>query len=111
MYEFLYSSIFEEPPAPVPSRSRLISNAIELFGAAGRPTLRPFERIQLLSDFRRLWLLIADDLSRASKDLPKAQQAGFLADVHRVLQEIERRRFKTPARSTARLEMRPEPLS
>ena len=111
MYEFPYSSIFEEPPASVPSRSRLISNAIELFEAAGRSSFQPSEQLQLLSDFRRLWLLIADDLHRASKEPPKAQQAEFLADMYRVLQEIERRRFETPARSAARPEIRPEPLS
>jgi flagellar biosynthesis regulator FlaF len=105
MYQFPYSANFEEPRAPVPSRSRLISNAIELFGASGRSSLQPFEQRQLLSDFRRLWLLIADDLHRASKELPTAQQAEFLGDMNCVLQEIERRRFKPSARSAARPEL------
>jgi flagellar biosynthesis regulator FlaF len=103
MYEFSYSSIFEEPPARVPSRSRLISNAIELFDAAGRPSFQPFEQRQLLSDFRSLWLLIADDVFAA-------QQSGFAAAMQNVLQEIERRRFAAP-RSAAQPEMRLEPLS
>jgi hypothetical protein len=100
MYEFPYSAIFKDPPAHVPSRSRLISNAIELFEASGSSAFQPFERLQLLSDSCRLWLLIAD----ASNELPKTQQAEFLADVHSILQEIERRRFKPAAQS-------PEPLS
>jgi flagellar biosynthesis regulator FlaF len=111
MYQFPYSTIFDEPPAPVPSRSRLISNAIELFGASGRASFRPFEQRQLLSDFRRLWLSIADDLQRSSKELPKAQQAQFLTDTQSVLQEIERRRFKTPAGSAARSKTRAELFS
>jgi flagellar biosynthesis regulator FlaF len=98
MYQFSYSTNFEEPSAPLPSRSRLISDAIELFEASGRPSFQPFEQLQLLSDFRRLWLSIAEDLHRASGDLPKAEQAGLLADMHCVLQEIERRRLKTQAR-------------
>ena len=102
MYEFPYSAIFEEAPAPVPCRSRLISNAIELFGAAGRSSFQPFEQLQLLSDFRRLWLLIEDDLDHAFEERP-----GFPAAAQSVLQEIERRRFKPHARSAAR----PEPLS
>jgi flagellar biosynthesis regulator FlaF len=110
MYQFPYSTIFEEPPAPAPSRSRLISNAIELFGASGRASFQPFEQRQLLSDFRRLWLSIADDLHRSSKELPKVQQARFLAGMRNVMQEIERRRFKAPARPAARSETRAEPL-
>src|SRR5262249_30340662 len=103
MYEFSYASIFEEPPARVPSRSRLISNAIELLDAAGRPSFQPFEQLQLLSDFRRLWLLIADDVFAT-------QQTGFPTAIPNVLQEIERRRFTTPC-SARKPEMRLEPLS
>jgi flagellar biosynthesis regulator FlaF len=107
MYEFPYSAIFDDRPVPLPSRSRLISNAIELFEASSRPCFQPFEQLQLLSDFRRLWLLIANDLYRASGGLPKTQQARFLADVQSVLQEIERRRFEPALQSVAR----PEALS
>jgi flagellar biosynthesis regulator FlaF len=111
MYQFPYSKIFEEPAAPVPSRNRLISNAIELFTASGQPAFQPFERLQLLSDFRRVWLVITDDLRPTAGELPKAQQAGFLADMDSVLQEIERRRFKTHAQSAAKPGIAPEPLS
>ena len=36
MYEFPYSPNFEDPPTPPPSRSHLISNAIELFDVRPR---------------------------------------------------------------------------
>jgi flagellar biosynthesis regulator FlaF len=111
MYEFRYTAIFEEPPAPLPSRSRLISNAIELLEASSRPAFQPFEQLQLLSDSRRLWRLIADGVRRAPKELPKTQQARFLADVLSVLQEIERRRFNPPVQSAARPAIPPEPRS
>jgi flagellar biosynthesis regulator FlaF len=111
MYQFSYSKIFEEPPAPPPSRSRLISNAIELLGESGRSTFQPFEQRQLLSDFRRVWLLFADDLQRASQGLPKAHQARFLADMQSILHEVERRRFMTPARSAPKAGQSLEPLS
>ncbi len=111
MYQFPYSTIFEDSRAPLPSRSRLISNAIELFEASGRSSLQAFERLQLLSDSRRLWLLIAGNLARAGNEPSRTQQAGFLAAVHGVLQEIERRRFKTSTGSLARPETRQELLS
>jgi flagellar biosynthesis regulator FlaF len=111
MYQFSYSTIFEEPPAPAPSRNRLISNAIELFAASGRSSCQPFEQRQLLSDCRRVWLLIVDDLQRASQELTKAQQVEFLTDMQSVLQEIERRRFKTPARSAPKPGLSRAPLS
>jgi flagellar biosynthesis regulator FlaF len=111
MYQFSYSAIFEESRARVPPSSCLISNAIELFGASSRSSFQPFERLQLLSDFRRLWLLIADDLHRAARELPEAQRSGFPADVHSVLKEIERRRFNTSPRANATPEIWPERLS
>jgi flagellar biosynthesis regulator FlaF len=111
MYEFPYTAIFEDPPASLPFRSRLISNAIELFEASGRPAFQPFEQLQLLSDSRRLWLLIVDGRHRASSELRKTQQAGFLADVRSILQEIERRRFEPSVQSAARPGIAPEPFS
>jgi flagellar biosynthesis regulator FlaF len=111
MYQFPYSSIFEEPSAPTPSRNCLISNAIELFEASGGSSFQPFERLQLLSDFRRLWLAIADDLHHASEELPEAHKIRFPAAMHSVLQEIERRRFRSPALAAAEQQMRPERLS
>ena len=109
MYEFPYSATFEEAPAALPCGSRLISNAIELFGASAHSRFQPSEQLQLLSDFRRLWLLIADDFGRASGELAGMAQAGFPAAVQSVLQEIEHRRFKTSARSAARAQIQPEP--
>jgi flagellar biosynthesis regulator FlaF len=110
MYQFPYTTIIDEPPARLPPPSQLISNAIELFEASSRSGVQPFEQLQLLSDSRRLWLLIADVLPRAPQE-PKTQRARFLADVQRVLQEVERRRFEPSARFAAGLETRPGPLS
>jgi flagellar biosynthesis regulator FlaF len=111
MYQFPYSAIFEESLPSVPSRVNLLSNASELFGASERSSFQPFERLQLLSDFRRLWLTIADDLHHTSEELPEAQKIRFPAAMHSVLQEIERRRFRTPALSAAEQQIRPERLS
>ena len=100
MYEFPYSAILEEPNDPAPSRSRLVSNAAELFEASARSTFQPFEQLQLLSDFRRYWLLIE-----------KVLQAELPVDVHGILEEVERRRFELSALSAAGPETWPEALS
>jgi flagellar biosynthesis regulator FlaF len=100
MYQFAYSAIVEELTPPLLSRNRKLTKAIELIEAADFFPPSRHERLQLLSDFRRLWLSVANDLLHASHDLPEASQQGLLADAQTVLNEIECRRFQTSNKST-----------
>ncbi len=95
MYQFAYSAVCEELPAPsrLPLQSQKLPNAIELIEAADRARPASHVRLQLLSDFRRLWLSIANDLISAGKDLPPESRANMHKAANRVLEEIERRRF------------------
>ncbi|MBI4724913.1 MAG: hypothetical protein HY765_08030 [Rhodomicrobium sp.] len=80
MYRFAYSAIcFDQPASALPPHNLRLLDAIELFEAADRAAGTSHERLQLLSDFRRLWL---------SVELPEHLQAA-----NSVLEEIERRRF------------------
>jgi flagellar biosynthesis regulator FlaF len=96
MYQFAYSAICQELPATAgPASSyETLPDAIELIEAAGKARPASHEQLQLLSEFRRLWLAISTDLIRASQDLPGVSQADMLSAAHGVLEEIERRRFK-----------------
>ncbi len=97
MYQFAYSAICEELPAPasLPSHCHSLPDAIELIDAADRARPASYEQLQVLSDFRRLWLAIANGLLlRASHELPPESRADMLSAAKSVLEEIERRRFK-----------------
>ena len=98
MYQFAYSAICEELPAPatLPSICYKLPDAIELIEAADRARPASHEQLQLLSDFRRLWLAIAHDLTRAH-ELSGETRANMLSAAHGVLEEIECRRFKKAA--------------
>ncbi len=95
MYQFAYSAICEELPArsTPPCHYRKLSDAIELIEAADKARASSPEQLQLLSDFRRLWLAIANDLLRAGLELSSESQANVLSAANGVLAEIERRRF------------------
>ena len=94
MYQFAYSEICEESLFHNASPGRReISDAIELIEAVEAAPRRSHEWLGVLSDFRKLWLAILDDLQTGAPDaigapspLPK------LADS--VLHEIERCRFQ-----------------
>ncbi|MGO8952533.1 MAG: flagellar biosynthesis regulator FlaF [Rhodomicrobium sp.] len=96
MYQFAYSAICEELPAPAspPSHYHMLPDAVELLEAADRARPASHEQLQLLSDFRRLWLAIANDLIHACHELPAESQTSMLSAANGVLEEIERRRFK-----------------
>ena len=96
MYQFAYSAICQELPASAGLTPvfETLPDAIELIEAADRARPASHEQLQLLSEFRRLWLAISTDLIRASQDLPKGPQAEMLSAARGVLEEIERRRFK-----------------
>jgi flagellar biosynthesis regulator FlaF len=95
MYQFAYSAICEELPAPasMPLRSQRLPDAIELIEAADKARPASHVQLQLLSDFRRLWLSIANDLVQDGQDLSPESRANVYRDAARILEEIERRRF------------------
>jgi flagellar biosynthesis regulator FlaF len=95
MYEFAYSGINEDLPAGAPPPDRLrLADAIELFCAASLPAAAPHLRQQLLSEFRRLWLAIANDLARDCAGYPAEMLAEMRSASSELLAEIERRRFE-----------------
>jgi flagellar biosynthesis regulator FlaF len=101
MYQFAYSAIIEEPPPPLQlPDNRKIADAIELFDAAGFDTFAPHERLQLLSDFRRLWLSIANDTFHGSRQAGSPGLLELAAAARNVLEDIEIRRFAPPAGDT-----------
>ncbi len=92
MYQFAYSEICEElPPQSIPQPRRL-SHALELIEAVQGVPSTSHELLGVLSDFRKLWLMIVDDVSAGVQDkVDEAKPVPALADG--VLQEIERCRF------------------
>jgi flagellar biosynthesis regulator FlaF len=95
MYQFAYSTTFEEPPSrSLPQQTRKLLDAIELIEAVEEARFPAHELLQILSDFRQLWLSIVEDLSHEAGDLPNASQANVQGVAYGVLQEIERQRFQ-----------------
>lgn len=93
MYQFPYSAIWDElPPNSAAPQERNLSDAIELMSAA--ESAQSHERQEVLSDFRRLWLSILEDVSRTSLDLPPHAQEQLLDIGSKVLNAIEQRRFQ-----------------
>ncbi|MFY9640225.1 MAG: hypothetical protein WCD20_21115 [Rhodomicrobium sp.] len=97
MYQFAYSAICEELPAPaaLPPHCHL-PDAIELIGALDRTRSASVEQLQALSDLRKLWLAIANDLLLNGGHELSELKADILAAAKDLLVEIERRRFKGP---------------
>ncbi len=99
MYQFAYSAICEELPAPasLPSYCHSLPDAIELIGALDRTRSESCEQFQVLSDLRKLCLAIANDLRLGGGHrLPPELQADILSAAKDLLVEIEGRRFKKP---------------
>jgi flagellar biosynthesis regulator FlaF len=92
MYQFAYVAICEEPSSPLPHGSKKLSIAMELIEAAAEARY-PSPFLQVLSDFRGLWLSILEDLSRED---PSAESTGatMLDMANSVLREIELHRFQ-----------------
>ncbi len=61
--------------------------------AADKARYASHVQLQLLSDFRRLWLSIAGDLIHEGRDLPPESRASVHKAANSILEEIERRRF------------------
>ena len=95
MYQFAYSEICEELPSENVPKTRRLSDAIELIEAVQAAPSRTHEWLGVLSDFRKLWLMIMEDLPSGNNDVSDAQpQIQPFADS--VLEEIERCRFHKP---------------
>jgi flagellar biosynthesis regulator FlaF len=110
MYQFAYSAICEELPAAssAPLQSQRLPDAIELIEAPDRARSASHVRLQLLSDFRRLWLSIANDLIQDGQDLSPESRANVRRDASRILEEIERRRFSGEAQASTRRNAGPQ---
>jgi flagellar biosynthesis regulator FlaF len=106
MYQFAYSAICEELSAPLsmPQQRSRLPDAIELIEAADKARYASHVQLQLLSDFRRLWLSITDDLIQEGRDLPPESRASVHRAASSILEEIERRRFSRDNLPTARAE-------
>ena len=95
MYQFAYSEICDELPSQNVPKTRRLSDAIELIEAVQASPSRSHEWLGVLSDFRKLWLTIVEDLPAGNNDGADVQQPNMgLADG--ILQEIERCRFHKP---------------
>jgi flagellar biosynthesis regulator FlaF len=96
MYQFAYSEICEELPSQNVPKTRRLSDAIEMIEAVQASPSRSHEWLGVLSDFRKLWLMIVEeDLPAGNHDEADVQpQILRLADG--VLREIERCRFHKP---------------
>ncbi len=95
MYQFAYSEICEELPSQNVSTARRLSDAIELIEAAQGAPSSSHEWLGVLSDFRKLWLTIVEDLPVCGQETP-ADQPEIQKIANGVLQEIERCRFNKP---------------
>ncbi len=95
MYQFAYSEICEELPSQNVPTARRLSDAIELIEAAQGAAASSHEWLGVLSDFRKLWLTIMEDLPVCAHETP-SDQPHLLTIANSVLQEIERCRFHRP---------------
>jgi flagellar biosynthesis regulator FlaF len=92
MYQFAYSEICEELASQSIPKPRRLSDALELIEAAQGVPSTSHELLGVLSDFRKLWLSIVEDLSASLHEkLDCASPASGLTEG--VLREIERCRF------------------
>ncbi len=94
MYQFDYSEICEESPSQNVPKNRRLSDAIELIEAVQAAPSRSHEWLAVLSDFRKLWLTIVEDLPSGNRDGADVKPQIVLTDG--VLEEIERCRFNKP---------------
>ena len=82
MYQFAYSEVCEELPSESIPKTRRLADAIELIEAAQGTPSSSHELLGVLSDFRRLWLMIVEDIPTGAQDEAGSAkpQTGDLAD-------------------------------
>jgi flagellar biosynthesis regulator FlaF len=93
MYQFAYSEIFDEMHSQSIPKPRRLSDAIELIEAAAGVPSSSHELLGVLSDFRKLWLMIMEDFPPCGHDAHSDGLPWILGVADGVLQEIERCRF------------------
>jgi flagellar biosynthesis regulator FlaF len=96
MYQFDYSEICEESPSQNVPKSRTLSDAIELIEAVQAAPSRSHEWLGVLSDFRKLWLTIVEDLPLGNRERDSDGKPQIVRLTDGVLEEIERCRFNKP---------------
>jgi flagellar biosynthesis regulator FlaF len=96
MYQFDYSEICEESPSQNAPKNRRLSDAIELIEAVQAAPSRSHEWLGVLSDFRKLWLTIVEDLPLGNRERDSDGKPQIVRLTDGVLEEIERCRFNKP---------------
>ena len=94
MYQFAYSEICDELPSQSISKLHTLSDAMELIEAAQGVAPSSHEWFGVLSDFRRLWLMIVEELPACGHSAGASTHPGIVYLAYGVLQEIERCRFR-----------------
>lgn len=93
MYQFDYSEVFEELPSENIPKPHRLADAIELMEAVQGASSSSHELLGVLSDFRRLWLTILEDIPLCVQDTEASTKPHIASLADGVLQEIERCRF------------------
>ena len=96
MYQFDYSEICEESPSQTIPKNRRLSDAIELIEAVQAAPSRSHEWLGVLSDFRKLWLTIVEDLPLGNRERDSDGKPQIVRLTDGVLEEIECCRFNKP---------------
>ncbi len=94
MYQFDYAEVCEELSSESIPKPRRLADAIELMEAAQAAPSSSHELLGVLSDFRRLWLTILEDMPPCSQDMTANTKPHISDLAGGVLQEIERCRFQ-----------------
>ena len=93
MYQFAYSEVCEELPSESIPKPRQLAEAIELIEAVQGAPSTSHELLGVLSDFRRLWLLIVEDIPSFTQDAAAVAKPQIDGLSDGILREIERCRF------------------
>jgi flagellar biosynthesis regulator FlaF len=89
MYQFAYSFICEEPTSQDVPTARKLADAVELFDATNGAAMPQHHRHEALSEFRRIWVAVADQVPAGGPDARHDAAEVKTA----ILEEVERRRF------------------
>jgi flagellar biosynthesis regulator FlaF len=88
MYQFAYSFICEEPTSQDVPTARKLADAVDLFDATNGTELPSHHRHEALSEFRRIWITVADEVPAGVGERHDAAEVKTV-----LLEEVERRRF------------------
>ncbi|MBT3071685.1 hypothetical protein KKP04_12510 [Rhodomicrobium sp. Az07] len=96
MYQFSYSFICEEQASQDVPTARRLADALELFDITNGADTPLHHRQEALSEFRRIWISVADNVAEADDARHDAAEVRSA-----VLEEVERRRFSRARRMLA----------